>query len=220
MDFFTNKFLPIFPIVVFWLIYIWFLIAYFKKEWLGRLASLKILLIFTAAFRVFHAGLLSVTQYYVWSGSELTKALINSPISPEVPLSNFLHKSLGFVLDSKFGYFLFYSWGRFWVNVLLTIVISLAFYIFLKALKRYNDRFFNEGEVELGFLLAMIVGWPNFIIFIPLVFGSVVLVSIFRGFYFKEAYTTLGVPMILAALVIMIFGNYFINFLGLTVFKI
>lgn len=220
MNFFINQFLPIFPIVVFLLIYLWSLVAYFKKEWLGRLANFKMLLIFTAAFRIFHAGLLSITQYYVWSGNELTKALTNSPISPEVPISNFLHKSLDFILDSKFGYFLFYSWGRFWVNVLLTIVISLAFYVFLKALKRYNDRFFNEGEVELGFLLAMIVGWPSFIIFIPLVFGSVVLVSIFRGFYFKEAYTTLGVPMVLAALVIMIFGNYLINFLGLTVFKI
>jgi len=66
----------------------------------------------------------------------------------------------------------------------------------------------------------MIVGWPNFIIFIPLVFVSVVLVSIFRGLYFKEAYTTLGVPMLLGALTTMIFGSYLIELLQLTVFKI
>jgi len=152
MNFFVNQFLPIFPIVVLWLVYICSLIAYFKKEWLGRFANLKMLLIFTAAFRVFYVSLLSVTQYYVWSHAELTKLLVNSPISPEVPLSNFLHKNLSFILDSRFGYIVFYSWGHFWISVLLTIAISSLFYAFLKALEKYNDRFFREGETELGFL--------------------------------------------------------------------
>ena len=233
MNFFVNQFLPIFPVVVLWLVYLVALVAYFKREWLyrftnlktllvflDRFANFKALLIFIIAFRVFYAGLLSVTQYYVWSGAELTKSLINSPLSPDVPLSNFFRENLSFIFNSKLGYFLLYSWGHFWVNVLLTIAVAAVFYAFLKALKKYNDRFFNEGEVELGFLLALVVGWPSFVIFIPLVFVSVILVSIFRGLYFKEAYTTLGIPMLLAALVTMIFGSNLIEIFGLAVLKI
>lgn len=106
------------------------------------------------------------------------------------------------------------------MNVLLSIVVAFAFYAFLKALKKHNDRFFHEGETELGLLLALIVGWPNFVVFVPLVFLAVVLVSIFRGIYMKEMYTTLGTPMLLAALITMIFGSYLIGAFGLTVLKI
>ncbi len=220
MAFFINKFLPIFPVVLLWLAYFGSLLAYFKKEWLGKFLNFKVLLITILAFRVFYAGIVSIMQYYVWSGDEFTKALVNSPISSEVPLSDFFHKNLSFILDSRLGYFVFYAWGHFWVNVLLIITMSSVFYIFLKALKKYSDRFFNEGELELGFILALVVGWPNFIIFIPLVFIAVIFVSIFRGLYFREAYTTLGVPMLIATPTTMIFGSYLIKLLQLTVFRI
>jgi len=38
--------------------------------------------------------------------------------------------------------------------------------------------------------------------------------------YLKETYTTLGAPMLLAALITMIFGSNLIEALGLTVLKI
>ncbi len=227
MIFFINQFLPVFPVVVLWLVYFGALSTYFKKaclpvgrEWLGRFVNFKILLIFTAAFRAFQAGLLSITQYYVWSGAELTKVLVNSPLSPEVPLSSFLRENLSFIFNSKLGYFLFYSWGHFWANALLSIIVAFVFYAFLRVLRKHNDRFFYEGETELGLLLALIVGWPSIILFIPLIFLAVVLVSVFRGVYLKETYTTLGAPMLLAALITMIFGSNLIEALGLTVLKI
>lgn len=185
-----------------------------------RILNFKILTIAVVAFRIFNAALFSAVQYYVWSGQEFTKILINSPLSKEVPLSDFLRNGFGFILDSKLGYFLFYSWGHFWINVLLSIAVAFAFYGFLKVLKRHNDRFFYEGEMELGLLMALIVGWPNFVVFVPIAFLAVVFVSIFRGVYLKEIYTTLGTPMLLAALVTIISGSNLINVLGLTVLRI
>jgi len=206
------------PNVTLGVIYIAALLIYVKG--VLRFLNFKVLIVVTVAFKVFNAVLLSAVQYYVWSNQEFTKLLINSPLSSEVPLSDALRGVLGPILDSKLGYFLFYSWGRFWISALLTIGVAFAFYVFLKALKKYNDRFFYEGETELGLLMALIVGWPNFVVFVPLAFLSVVLVSIFRGIYLKEAYTTLGAPMLLAALVTMIFGSYLIGTLGLTVLRI
>jgi|SRR3989344_3335462 len=207
------------PIVVLWLVYFTAVFSYYSYA-APRVFNFRFLAILTVVVRFLYAAILSALQYYVWSGQELTRILINSPLSSEVPLSNFLRGILGSVLDSNLGYFLFYSWGHFWVGVLLSIFIAFCFYAFLRALRKYNDRFFYEDETELGLLLALIVGWPNFVIFVPLIFLAVVLVSIFRGIYFKEAYTTLGAPMLLAALLTMIFGSSLIKFLGLTVLRI
>jgi len=208
-----------FPIIIFWLAYVMAALFYFTRI-KPKFFNFKILIIFIIICRFIYAAILSILQYYVWSTSELTKLLISSPLSSEVPLSDALRGILGPVLDSKLGYFLFYSWGHFWISALITIGIAFAFYAFLKALKKYNGRFFEEGETELGLLLALIVGWPNFVLFIPITFASVVVVSVFRLLYKKELYTTLGAPMFLAALVTLIYGGNLIKILGLTVLKI
>ncbi len=215
---FLIKSLTWLPIVALGAVYVGALLVYINGA--SRILNLKILVVAAVVFRILYSALLSVVQYYVWSGQEFTRVLINSPLAKEVPLADFLRNSFSFLFDSELGYFLFYSWGHFWMNALLTIAAAFAFYGFLKVLKKRNDRFFYEGETELGLLMALVVGWPSFVIFVPLVFLAVVLVSIFRGLYLKEAYTTLGVPMLLAALITMIFGSNLISALGLTVLKI
>ena len=215
------EFINWFPIIVFWLLLVLAAVSYFKLIKLQtRFFKIWFLSVFAIFSRIVYAVILSVAQYYTWSQSEFTAILINSPLSSEIPLSGFLRNNLSFILDSKLGYFLFYSWGHFWMNALLIIAVAFAFYGFLKVLKKHNNRFFYEGETELGLLLALIVGWPSFVVFVPLVFLSVILVSIFRGLYLKEAYTTLGAPMLLAALITMIFGSNLISALGLTVLRI
>jgi hypothetical protein len=97
----------------------------------------------------------------------------------------------------------------------VSLIAASLFYLFLVFLKKYQERFFEEGEAELGFLLSLMVGWSNFIVFLPMVFLSVVLVSIFRQLVFKEAYTTLGIPFILSAFIVLLFGNYLVSLLGL-----
>lgn len=176
-----------------------------------KIITYKLLIYLAVGFRVGYAVFLTVVQYLVWLKQPLTKLLLNSPVDQSVPIPFLFRHS---------GYFAFYAFGRFWLNVLIAVGLAFAFYLFLKALKKRQERFFEEGEVELGFLVALIAGWPNFVIFLPLVFVSVVLTSIFRLIFFKEAYTTLGWPFILAIFLILVWGNKLITIFHLGVLRI
>lgn len=171
----------------------------------------------TIAFRVFYVAFITFGQYYIWANNKFTQILVNSPVGKDVPLRGDIPS---FFFNNQLGYFLFYSWGRFWLNLVIILAVSFLFYLFLKFLKRYKERFFRPYEVELGLLTALIVGWPNFVIFIPLVFLFVVVVSLFRLIFLKEPYTTLGVPFILSAVVTLIWGSELIQIFNLTVLKI
>lgn len=173
----------------------------------------------TVAFKILFAVFLSVGQYYIWSGSEFTKLLLNSPLVSDVP-ANLITDLFPTLFASNLGYFLFYSWGRFWLNLLILLIASLAFWIFLRALKRHKERLFDTGEVELGFLMTLLSGWPGFVLFVPLAFVFVILISIIRGVFLKEMYTTLGYPMLAAGLICILFGDNLIKILNLTVLKI
>ena len=167
------------------------------KIFFHRQPSYKSLIVVLVGFRIFYAAFLTVIQYYAWSKGTLTKFLLNSP-----------------------RYFLFYAFGRFWLNALIAIAAAFAFYLFLKFLKKYRERFFEESETELGFLAALLVGWPNFVIFVALVFVSVVLLAVFRRLALRKMYTTLGWPFLLAALLTLIWGSWLIQILHLGVLRI
>ena len=181
--------------------------------------SYKFLIWLVLGFKVLYASIETFSQYYVWSSSDFTKLFLNQNIIDLNIAQDFFGK-MAWIFDNRFGYFLFYSWGRFWFEIVVSLAAAFLFYLFLVFLKKYKERFFEEGETELGFLLALMVGWSNFIVFIPLVFLSMVLVSIFRMLAFKETHTTLGAPFLLAALIVLLFGNYFINILGLTMLRV
>lgn len=172
-----------------------FVLAFgFFRYLFRRQFDYKPLIFILAASRILYAVFLTSNQYRIWSQDEMAKFLLDTP-----------------------GYLLFYSYGRFWLNVFIAIGLAFVFYLFLKFLKKYQERFFEEGEPELGFLTALIVGWPNFVIFIPLIFISVVLISIFRGIVLKKAYTTLGWPFLLAAFLTLVWGNWLIQVFNLGV---
>ena len=192
------------PKIFFGIIFILAVLIYGLRKSIGLTKS-RTLIISSISFHVLYAVLLTISQYYIWSQNKFTQLLLNSSLDLSMPVS---------------GYFLFYSFGRFWLNALITIGAAFVFYLFLKFLKKHRERFFEEGETELGFLSALIVGWPNFVVFLPLVFVFVVLLSIFRRVFLKEFYTTMGIPFLLAALIVLISGNQIVNILGLGVLKI
>jgi hypothetical protein len=86
---------------------------------------------------------------------------------------------------------------------MISIAISYAFAGFLSVLKKHRDRFFDVGDIDLGLALGMLSGWPNFVAFLPIVFLSIIIIGIIRGIFFKEAYTTLGWPFVLAFAIII-----------------
>lgn len=84
-------------------------------------------------------------------------------------------------------YFYSYSIYRFWLPYALDIMISITWTFFLLLLCKYsNGRFLDEKEASMGFFTALIVGWPNFIIYIFIVFGLTVIRQIFNYYFLHE----------------------------------
>ena len=170
--------------------YIYFLNKRKRERNFTRLA------IVVVAFRVAYALFETIGQYYVWSQNGFTQLFLPP------------HQSL--------SYFFIYAGVHYWLNGAIAIACGVLFALFLRILRKHNERYFDDGEVELGIVLAFIVGWPNFISFLLIVFPSVVLVSIIRRVIFGELYTTLGEPFLVAALVLALWGDRIINLFHLT----
>lgn len=134
-------------------------------------------------------------QYAVWKGDPFTQNLLP-------PQQSIL-------------YFLKYAGTHFWLAPIFSFIASGVFYAFLRALKRKNERFFEEGETELGALAAFLAGWPRIIVFLPVAFLAVVLISGIKMIFRKSAYTTLGLPFFIGLLIALAGGFEMLRALGL-----
>lgn len=167
----------------------------------------------TLAFMILHAGILTCGQYLAWKDDPFSAAFLSAPLSGlGVPLIEMFPQ----IFNTALGYFIYYVWSRFWFPMLLSILVASLFGWFLRGLERYRERFFAEGETAFGLLAALAVGWPGFVIFIPVAFIFVVLVSIIRGIFFREAYTTLGLPLAGGAASALVLAPFIFSALGLT----
>lgn len=197
------------PTTFFWAVFAVLFFLYVAQNFLERkngpvpavfFKVYKLLPMILISFYVFYASIKTFAQYYVWSRSSFGKLLL----PPYQDLS----------------YFLFYSFGRFWLNALLAIASAFLFYLFFKRLDRYRNGLFKEGEKELGFSLVLISGWPGFAVFVPLVFVITVALSVVRAAIFKLKTTTLGPALLLSAAIILIWGSELIAFFHLNVLKV
>lgn len=118
------------------------------------------------------------------------------------------------------GYFVLYAWTHFWFNFVLSVGVAFTFYLFLKFLKKRNERFFEEGETEIGLICALIAGWPGFVVFVPLVLILVVAESIFMKIFFKESLTAFGFAFFLAAIIALVWGDKIVAILNLGALRI
>lgn len=142
----------------------------------------------------------SILQYRAWQSSDFGKLLLPP------------YQSI--------KYFLFYSFTHFWFGALVGLAAAALFYLFLRRVAKNRDWLFIEGEQELGFLCALLSGWPGFVIFLPLVFIIMLPLSLFRRLVLKEERTTMGAALILAAGAVLLLGNWLISWLGLGVLRI
>ncbi len=153
--------------------------------------------VFIAAVAVIFgvAALSTFLQYSVWKADQFSQ--------------NFLppHQSI--------LYFAKYAGTHFWLTPVLSLVIAGAFFLFLHVLARKNERFFEEGEIELGALAALLAGWPGFVIFLPAVFLAVVVISGAKLMLQKSAYTTLGLPLLVGLFVALVWGDATLRLVGL-----
>lgn len=202
----NGPFLVQLPKIFFWLVFICAAALCilqsryaYRLKFLGERSN-KYLILITVAFDALFSGLQTAVQFYVWSFDSFSKTFL-PPYQPR-------------------WYFMFATFQRFWLGFLIGIGAALVFYLFLQILKKYRERFFEKGEPELGFLMALLVGWPNFTLFLPLAFLCVIFIALARRVFLKEAYTTLGVPIMLAAGVLLLFGEELLRLFKLTVLKV
>lgn len=179
----------------------------------GSFPKYKILIKSAIWFRVLYAIFLTASQYYLWSSNALSKFLLEMPLSESLPIP--LVKAFPKIFGSRIGYFIFYSWGHFFLNLFLSLFLAWLFYKFLLLLKKYQERFFEEGETRLGFVCALTAGWPGIIVFIPLAFALVVAASVLRAITLRESYTTLGTPFLIAAAAALWISPQILSFFGL-----
>lgn len=215
-----NLILIWFPQVFFSLVIILAIVFYFLtiRNPENPRPRFKKLAFWAIGFKFFYAIVLTIGQYLFWSKDEFSRLFLTQPLKYGSEISAI--GGLPLFSDSKLGYFLFYSWGHFWLNAIWIALIALVFWGFLKILEKKKARFFYPGETELALILTLAVGWPNFIVFIPLALVMVVLVSSFRMIFMKEPYTTVGWPFILAAIVAFVFGQAILGEINLEILKI
>lgn len=202
-DFFTGPFLAWSPLIVGTVLLFLGAYRYVSERSESSLSgfmnsvSYRVLILISVGFYSAYAALSTFGQYLVWQSSAFTSSFLRFPVADQVasPMAQWFP----FLFKGPLGYFLFYSWGHFWIVAVLSVAIGFCFRIYLRSLEKRNERFFHPGEVDLGFLCALVLGWPRAILFIPVFFLCVVFISLYRTLVLKAPYTTLGYPFLVGA---------------------
>jgi hypothetical protein len=154
----------------------------------------------------FHLGLAlvkSILQYLVWNSGGITQSLLNLPLKK---LDFGWFENLPIFTDFSHGYFVYYIWNHFWKEAILSIAAAIGVYIIFLLLRKYKSRLISIHESELGFLFCLLVGWPQIILFLPLVLFLSVVYSILNWFYKREAFCSLFLPFAVSAGIMLVFS--------------
>lgn len=151
----------------------------------------------SVSFLILFAIGLSFGQYYIWEQNELTRYLNQNGLDRETfqPILKIAYP----LFAGEHGYFLFYALTRFWQPLVLTMLSAGIFYWFLKLLGRYRENFFEPYEFKLALLLVLLVGWPNFLVFLALTFLIAVMVAAIRLKFPEKLPVQLTWPMLISA---------------------
>lgn len=210
MNFIYNysQFLPHIPKIFSYAIFVLLFFSLFKKEAIFvKIISIKRLIVLQLSFFTIYSFFLTYLQYFTWKNNEFSKTFLPP------------HQSI--------AYFIKYSFTHFWLGMLLGIVVAFLFYFILKTVGKYFKESGNVTNPEaspssekIGLLGALIVSWPDFIIFVVVALLSAVIFSVYRGVIYKKTDISLFWPFIFASAVTLIFGDYLIIFFRLAVLRI
>ncbi len=120
------------------------------------------------------------------------------------------------------AYFYGYAFSRFWQSFIVIIIVSFFWAIFLFLAKKYSgDRLLSKNEVYLGFFTSLSVGFPNFIIYIFILFALFLIHQIVNNFVLKNSQPiAISLSMILSAIIVILWGNYILLKFGLDVLSV
>jgi len=171
------------------------------------------LIIIAVIFKFLYSKILTVAQYFIWKSSNFSRFFLEQGLVDKNSIFSLL-------LRKKGGYFIYYSFTRFWLNFFVSLLLAFLFYLFLKFLRKINSRFLSKSDLLLAYLTAFSSGWPGFILFLILFLFIFLILGIFNNFLRKEkVYTTLDLPFWIAAFFVTSPLGYFLleNFILLKV---
>ncbi len=187
--FFSDAGLWIWPLVVLWWYYVSALIAISVYDIRHYLIPDSILQpsIFIAILGVFYQQMI---------------LRLKPPFFPESGLS--FAGPLGLFLKMPFG-----IWGSYFMGVLVSVGLLGALWFFSKG------RAMGFGDVKLGILLGILLGWPDILVALFIGFGVGAIfgsVAIFLKKKTMKSYLPFGPFLVLGALSTMLVGDWIVQF--------
>lgn len=197
-----NIIIVLIPFTVFLASLIYLLITYFRRrEHLLKASVIVFIAVFlTVIFKIIAA---SGVQYYLWRyGGGVSEYLLPP------------HQSI--------GYFLRYSWQHFILSPAIGIFASFALVLYFWILNKVFKRQYLDLEDTLILMSgAMIVGWPNLIIYLGIAFILTILRIFYLYFIKKEARRIpMTAALIIAAFITLLVGERLIEVLNIGFLKV
>ena len=184
-------------------------IRVFKPSWVKNISYTKILFI-TVGLLIFYSLFVTWGQYYVWlKSSDMTRMLLNLSLPEQVPFPKFLEWAR-FLFKGSHGYFVFYVFGRIWLNIFISFFVSGFLYLIFKTWNHYKGSFSEKGP-ELLLVLMLISGFPGILVTIPL--GFVLSIIAFAVSFTKGIKEIKIEPyFVFATLISLLFTNIILSY--------
>ena len=165
-------------------------------SWLRKASTEKLTYILVGLTVLFNI-LLSFIQYFTWHSSPFSRFFL----PPFTPVT----------------YFIRYIFLHFWLASILVFLCALAFYLVFKLIRRRNKEAISKAELHLILLAGLLVGWPNFIIFVPIFFSLTLIFTLINLLVFKNKKNNLLYPLLLSLVITFLAGHFLISWLSLSV---
>ena len=176
--------------LVVWLIFFLIVLARVLRPALFRKATYGVLIGVAVLLHFLYGAFATWGQYVRWAeGGDITRSLLSSPLSSDVPFPFFL-EWVRPLFEGEYGYFLHYAFTHFFLNIFALLVVVGLFILFLSIRAYYRPINFSEGDIAIVVIALLIAGWPGIIVLLPLGLLVAVIFSIFaRIFYGIERIT-------------------------------
>jgi hypothetical protein len=189
------------------------LMKYFRVRG-SKKVSWQMLCGIAIAIHFLYAALLTWSQYFVWSHTEVTKVLTTIPLPEVVPMFFFL-EWLHPLFEASRGYFMFYAFNHFFLSTFLLMFVVGGIALLLFLLKKVLPTSFRKNDTLLVLFCCIAAGWPNIFVVIPLAFFFLVGEVVVRNFYMNEKHAYLPGAFLTALVVVFFFGTTLLQYLNL-----
>ncbi len=199
--------------IIWLLIVVVALFRYIEFSFFTRV-SWKWLVVVAVVLRIGYGATLTWLQYAQWESSSFTQTFLTQPLSKEAPLPLLL-EWVRPSLEQPLGYFIFYVFGRFWINIIIILGLAGFFAALLKLRAYYRPWNFKEGEILAITLSLLVSGWPGVIVLLPLAFIFAIIFSVISSTFYGVSRIYLTPAFLVAAPVALLYGAAILKFVGL-----